>query len=176
MSCILMNYYTDHDPQETFVAEEEGKIIGYITGSLNTKKYNRTMFFNVFPKAFFQAIFRKSFWNKKTLLLVLSTIKTVFSGGFKRDIPLDKFPAHLHINLDKNHRGKHTGKALMDALLQDLKKRETRGIHLSTRADNTSGRNFFEKMGFSLFKCYPAFFSSGTKCFKGETAVYIREL
>jgi GNAT superfamily N-acetyltransferase len=173
---LLMNYYTDYEPSSTFVKEEANRITGYITGCLDTSKYKNTMALKIFPSALSRALFRKSFWNKQTYLLLLSLLKTWQNDGLNRDIPLDIYPAHLHINIDKNYRGQHTGQALIQNFLQYIKNLGIKGVHLSASGDNQTGRLFFEKMGFSLFKCYPIFMPNGGTIIKTTTAIYVKKL
>src|SRR5690554_1335751 len=42
-------YYTDYEPESTFVAECEGKVIGYILGCLDTRRYNKIFFGRLVP-------------------------------------------------------------------------------------------------------------------------------
>ncbi len=176
MSDILMNYYTDYEPLSTFVAEENNKIIGYITGCLDTKKYKKQMLLKIAPIALFRAIFRKNFWRKQTYLFFLSALKTWKSGWLNRNILLDKYPAHLHINIDKDYRGQNTGQALILKITEYIKNSGINGVHLSANGDNTRGRKFFEKMGFSILKLYPLFMPKGNTIIKTTTAVYVKKL
>jgi ribosomal protein S18 acetylase RimI-like enzyme len=60
----------------------------------------------------------------------------------------NKYPAVLHINIDKNHRHSGLGGRLISEFIGYLKNEKVRGVQLSTISD--SGKAFFENEGFSL--------------------------
>lgn len=57
-------------------------------------------------------------------------------------------PAHLHIDLLPEAQGRGLGRALMDALLAELRTRGVAGVHLGVDPENTGARAFYEKLGF----------------------------
>jgi ribosomal protein S18 acetylase RimI-like enzyme len=62
---------------------------------------------------------------------------------------VDRFPAHLHIDLLPALQGKGLGRVLMDRLLGDLVAREAPGVHLGVDALNTRAHGFYSHYGFA---------------------------
>ena len=46
---LLTKYYTDYEPQSTFVAECDGRLIGYINGCMDNRRYGLVMFWILMP-------------------------------------------------------------------------------------------------------------------------------
>jgi GNAT superfamily N-acetyltransferase len=61
----------------------------------------------------------------------------------------EEFPAHLHINLSADARGKGLGSLLIQHLESKLKKQGVKGLHLLTSPD-ARNRSFYAKNGFQF--------------------------
>lgn len=145
---LWLSYYLNKEPQHTYVALVNGKVVGYLTGCLDSNQYNEKW---IFIKIIF-----------KYLLLIRPSTKTFFRRSLK-DMKLNnnistsgllhdkRWPAHLHINLSKDARGKGIGSKLITTWLNFLKENDIKGCHLSTMAENTSAITFFEKQGFRKY-------------------------
>jgi len=81
-------------------------------------------------------------------LIFKAAIKTWRISGFRRDIPLDNYPAHLHINVKKRFRSQDAGKRLVKQFIEQVEVKGLRGVHLAVREDNVRARKFFEHFGF----------------------------
>jgi len=156
---LLTRYYTDYESESLWVAEYERKIIGYLTGSLNTRRYFRVMAWRLVPQIVIKSIFRGVFLRQDTWRLFNSAIKTGWLGGFRRNIPLDKYPAHLHLNIQKGFRSQDVGKRLVERFIEQVEVRGLRGIHLAVRQDNVRARKFFEHLGFVEITGYPTVYT-----------------
>src|SRR5207249_4484219 len=66
---LLTNYYTEHEPQSTFVAGDSGEVVGYVTGCLDTKRFVSTMTWRVFPAVLVKALARGTLWHPQTVRL-----------------------------------------------------------------------------------------------------------
>lgn len=63
----------------------------------------------------------------------------------------EAYPAHLHINLSPESRGKGIGRFLIERFCEQLRDRACPGLHIITSPDaNNSG--FYEKLGFKVIK------------------------
>ena len=146
---LLTRYYTDDEPGSTWVAEQDGKVVGYLTGCLNTRRYWRAMLWRVIPQTLIKGIFRGAFFYPQTWKLFCSGAKIFFRGGFRKEVPLGQYPAHLHVNVTTASRGHHAGERLIQRFIEQAKRQGAQGIHLVTREDNLGARQFFERNGFS---------------------------
>ena len=152
---LLTIYYTDYEPGSLWVAESDGKVVGYLSGCLDTRRYFRLMAFVILPLVLIKAIFCGVFFRKSTWRLLKPALKSWRRGDFKRQIPLDKYPAHLHIDIKKEFRGQKIGQRLVEGFIGQLQQERIPGIHLSTHEDNTPAQKFFERQGFKEFNRYP---------------------
>ena len=58
------------------------------------------------------------------------------------------FPAHLHIDLMPQVRGKGLGRTLIEQLLRELRARGIGGVHLGVDVANSNGIAFYGHLGF----------------------------
>lgn len=62
---------------------------------------------------------------------------------------VDEYPAHLHIDLLPEAQGRGYGRALIESMLvTSLAKASVPGVHLVLDPANTTGRGFYEALGF----------------------------
>ena len=62
---------------------------------------------------------------------------------------LERFPAHVHIDLLPHARGRGHGRALMRLQLAQLARRGCQGVHLSMAASNAGAAAFYAALGFT---------------------------
>ncbi len=58
---LLTDYYTEFEPQSTFVADNGGEVVGYTTGCPDTKHFLHIMKRRIVPMIFFKALLRARF-------------------------------------------------------------------------------------------------------------------
>lgn len=151
---LATRYYTDFEPEtswvaETGVAETGGSVVGYLTGSVDTKRFERVTSRRIAGPAIAAAIRRGALRRRETwrMLSVLPRILAAFAGQRRR--PLEMYPAHLHLNILRESRGRHAGGQLLRAFMERLRVAGIRGVHATVRGDNAAGRSFFEHQGFA---------------------------
>ena len=147
---LLTSYYTDYEPRSVWVAEHAGRVIGYLTGCLNSRRYWTIMAWKVAPRVMLKAIRRGDLWLRQTWRLLRTIVKTCLRGGFYRHIPSDLYPGHLHVNIEGEFRGHHVGSRLVERFCEQAKATGLKGVYASVRGDNPSGKGFFEQMGFTV--------------------------
>ena len=175
-SDILMNYYTDYAPRYLWVAVFSGEVIGYLCGCPDTEHYLKTVSRRILPPALVKAVFRGVFLRRSTWHLLKVALISAKMGGLKRQMPYREFPAHLHINVKGSHRGKNAGSLLMESFLKQLKEEGIKGVHLSVREDNFSGRKFFERHGFRELQRYPMAMPTAHSYIPGYSLIYVKSL
>ena len=175
---LVSSYYTDHEPNSLWVAQLEpnGKVVGYLTGCLDNRRYNFMMTWCVAPQAIFRAVVHGVLFQRETWQLFLVFLKTWWVGGFSKNIPTQKYPAHLHINISNGFRGKHIGQKLMERFFLQVTSSGLHGTHVITREDNISACNFFEKVGFVIVSRHPMFALNHGSYQFSHTIVYGKEL
>ena len=146
---LLTRYYTDFDSGATWVVEQDGEVVGYITGCYDTLRYRRAMALRVIPAAVVRGLGRGTFLQRETWRMLGTGVRAFMleKGG---RIQLQRYPAHLHINLSHGSRGLDLGKELMDRFIRSVREKGLQGIHLVTAADNSKAHSFFERCGFTV--------------------------
>ncbi len=144
----FVRVYTESYPHTCWVAEVDGEVVGYLTGCMDTKeqeKLTRRQLMRVVANAL-----------RLRYRLGIKTLKA--SLGFLLEVPvrprpeLDRYPAHLHINVADGHRGRGLGKGLLSAFIEQCREAGLPGIHLSTSEMNTIAVPLYRKMGFKLLR------------------------
>jgi GNAT superfamily N-acetyltransferase len=172
---VLTRYYTDIDSRAVWIAEERGQVVGYLTGALDTFACQKVMFRKVILPAVGGALGRGLLFRGETWRLIESGLATFFSGGHRRGIPLDLYPAHLHINLRKGERGRGIGRGLMERYLQQLKEEGIPGVHAVVDGGNIPVRRFLEALGYKAISRQSVFFPQKESLRRGETIVFARK-
>jgi ribosomal protein S18 acetylase RimI-like enzyme len=147
-------YYTDYEPENSWVASNESGMIGFLTGCVDTQRQREITAKKLEPKALKKLISGKYRPGIKTWRYLCS----YFTSRFRNEDPfvdLNLYPAHFHINLDSNWRGGGIGKRLIRAFIEDLKLKGCPGVHLQTTSYHKIACGLYEKMGFVLLDSRP---------------------
>jgi ribosomal protein S18 acetylase RimI-like enzyme len=140
--------YLDLEPQSLFVAEVEGALIGYLAGCLESSRMPSE------SERMSSALKRHHLMLRpKPLAFFLRATLDTPSDQVRGERPVGEFsdarwPAHLHINIIAEYRGKGVGEALMDAWKKRLHETKTLGCYLQTLVENEGAVKFFRRMGF----------------------------
>ncbi|MCM8766397.1 MAG: GNAT family N-acetyltransferase [Candidatus Omnitrophica bacterium] len=145
---FLTKYFTDYEPQSCFVAEKEGRVVGYVFGTQNIAVLRRAFGIKVFPRLLIKFIGNKNMLRKKNLLFFFNSLLSFLKGEFKMPDLFRDYPAVLHINIEKHFRNLGLGSRLIDTYLNYLAENRISGVHLATLSERAS--HFFKKQGFDL--------------------------
>jgi len=149
LSDIVTLYYTEYEPESIFVAEVKQNIVGYLTGCKDTKRYYYIWMRKILIPLIIKALFRGVIFNIKNLKFLYYTALSYMKKEFKKPVDIyKKYPAHFHINLIKDYRGKGIGSRLVYNFLDYLKRNNIKGLHIVTASEKA--KRFFEKCGFNL--------------------------
>ncbi len=145
---LLTKYYTDYEPDYCFVATYNDSVIGYLTGARNLSVMNRVFYFRIIPKLFFKSIRRGLFFKRNTSKFIFRCLISFFKGEFSAPDFSLKYPATLHINIDREFQNLGIGRNLIGKYLAFLKEEKVRGVHFGTTSEGA--KIFFTKVGFKL--------------------------
>jgi ribosomal protein S18 acetylase RimI-like enzyme len=145
---FLTLYYTDFEPESSFVAEARGEVAGYLIGTRDVKSLTRAYVLVIAPRILFKAVSRGTIFRKKNLRFILFLVRSLLRGEFNSSDPAAPYPATLHINIREDFRGRDIGSKLIESYLSYLSGLKISGVHVSTLSDNAV--NFFESNGFTL--------------------------
>lgn len=117
------------------LADENDKAVGYVLCEPNYKRFRK-----IYRKVDVPAItaLRKESGRKARFIPVPYT---VFGA---------KYPAHLHVDILDEYQNKGYGSKLLETLFAELKKRNIKGVMLTTDSDNKGAVRFYERHGFKI--------------------------
>jgi ribosomal protein S18 acetylase RimI-like enzyme len=145
---LLTKYYTDYEPDYCFVATYNGTVVGYITGAKNVSVMNRIFYLIIIPKLFLKSISRGLILKKNTSKFLFHCLISFSRGEFSAPDFSLKYPATLHIDIDKNFHSLGIGRNLINKYLDFLKEKKVIGVHFGTTSEGA--KIFFTKVGFKL--------------------------
>jgi GNAT superfamily N-acetyltransferase len=170
---LITMYYTDFEPGSVWVVDDGARVVGYVTGCLDNRRYVRVMTTNVLPKVFIRGVLRGVFCKLDTLRYLCALFQTFLMRCVKPGVFLRIYPAHLHVNIAEGFRGQGVGERLIERFLTQLRQEHFVGVQASVSGENHSARTFFEKVGFSVIGQYPArLFQKDKGFYNGYTIIY----
>lgn len=142
-------YYTDKEPESASVVEIDGQVAGYLVGCRDTRKADPPE--NIIARHLIGG--RHLLVRRGTAPFVWRALRDIVVDGFMRRLPEratydPRWPAHLHIDLLPEARGRGAGRLLMQRWLDQLRRDGIAGCHVGTLAENTSAIAFFQSTGF----------------------------
>ncbi len=144
----LTLYFTDHEPESIWVAEENGIVVGYIMGAKNEEVLWSVHMTKIFPHLLVALLRSGILISKKNWKLFACFVKGALQGEFKMPKFAEDYPAVLHINLRASCRGNGVGSSLIERLMEYYTKCGIKGVRLATMSIQAAG--FFRKNGFEL--------------------------
>jgi ribosomal protein S18 acetylase RimI-like enzyme len=173
---MLTNYYTDYEPRSTFVAEADGKVVGYIQGCLDNRRYGLVFLFLILPKLIIKGFIRGVFFRSELwrfFIVMLKNSPRVYSW---RKSSFHSHQGHLHIGLVASVRGHQIGKRLVETFWDHIKGHEIHEITASVHHKNADACRFFEKMGFIEGGRYPMVMGYGKTLKKYYSIQYVKKI
>jgi GNAT superfamily N-acetyltransferase len=122
-------------PAWTYVGEIEGRIVGYLTGCPDTLAFERARLLRVTLPALAGIATGRYRWTTDARALVRLAlgrrrrVETRLASRLPTGF-LDRYPAHLHMNVAAQWRSHGIGRALVGRYTQDLEAAGVAGVHL----------------------------------------------
>ena len=142
----LTAYYTDWEPESSFVLLNEGEITGYLLGS---RFPLRQQIYNVYQNVsiFLRGVLRFARYNAASKAFVKWIVSTAW-----REVPAaPRRCAHFHINLLAGSRNVATTRAIMDAYLAYLSEKGEKQVYgQMVTFESRRGFKMFERYGFRV--------------------------
>jgi len=133
--------YPRRHPDLTWVVEDDdGLVAGYIVATDDTDAFERW--------------FRDEWWPSRSGRYARTGERQqeLLRHGDERAPGRERhareYPAHLHIDLLPGLQGAGFGRRLIDTLLDELRRRGVRGLHLGMDPKNVGAAAFYERIGF----------------------------
>ena len=148
MADALTSQFIDYEPESCFVAVHRDKVVGYLIGSRDVRRSRKLFICKVLPRLLVKAVVRRALFSRKNRTFSSHVLRSFIKGEFRIPDYSAIYPATLHINVDRDFRGKGIGSGLIGAYLNYLAEQGVRGAHLETMSETAA--SFFEKQGFQL--------------------------
>lgn len=142
-------YYTDYEPQNSWVAEIDHNVVGYLLGCENSASRSYIWWRAIAP-SLLKRILAGKYQIGACTWKYIKEISAASIRGEMTHADIRRFPAHLHINVSKVYRGEGIGKHLMESYLNELSEKGVIGVHLNTTSENRAACSMYEKLGFEL--------------------------
>lgn len=135
--------YAERHPDLAWVVEAaDGRVIGYIVATDDTDAFEqwfRDEWWPQFDQRFPRVVPAQTREQK--------IVESAYRRGPGREANAAQYPAHLHIDLLPETQGQGLGRALIDTLFAELRRRGVRGLHLGMDPANTGAAAFYERLG-----------------------------
>lgn len=138
-------------PNWTYVADVDGRVVGYLTGCPDTAALRRGRRLGVTLPLLVAIACRRYAWTadaRRTVALALR-LRRGTESRIEARLPADlsrTHPAHLHMNVDAEYRSHGIGTALIQRYARDLAASGVPGVHLFC---GQGPRTFYERNGFT---------------------------
>ena len=143
---FLTTYYTDHEPESSFVIERDGELRGYLLGC---RKPLRNQLYSFFQNIvlFFRTLARYPRYNERSRRF----IRWMVMNGWREVPAAPRRTPHFHINLLADARSYSTTRELMSAYLSYLYRcGEKRVYGQIATFESRRGEKMFERYGFMV--------------------------
>lgn len=160
---LLADYYLDYEPEQCFVADVDGRVVGYILTSKNTQDYFRVLKRLILPRLALRLLWKLmslQFRNRSTYKALWWKLVAGL-GPHRRDeltLPISEYPAHSHRNVERAYRGKGIGHLLAVRQHDHLREQGIKGMHavlLETAGNDALSRELCRRRGFELVATQP---------------------
>ena len=145
----FVRYYTDYEAEYAWVACMDDKIVGYLSGCVDTAAQRKRYLIRTVAPLVGRVFQGKYKLGSKTWRFARSMLGGVIRYEYPQ-VNYDEYPAHLHINVDVASRGQGLGQKLMDAYLNQIRGLSVPGVTLGTTNLNEAACRLYEKQGFQL--------------------------
>jgi hypothetical protein len=143
---IFSGWYTDHEPHNVIIAEQDGEVVGYTHGALDTRKARGPLYY-MLRHALTRGICFRPGTAGFYVRCVMDALRDFARGG-RPPIDLDKFPSTLHVNLLPTARISGAATEMLAMLFDRLVAQGSRGIVAEMVASNTGVAALARKLGF----------------------------
>ena len=127
-----------------FTAVENGIPSGYVLAAVDTRRFEAECEAEWWPplrERYPRPVDDRSTDDAEIIALI-------HDPEISPDEVVARYPAHLHIDLLPVMQGRGVGREMIGRLLEELRARETTGVHLGVDARNQRAVGFYEHLGF----------------------------
>ncbi len=143
---FLTTYYTDHEPESSFVIEKDGELYGYLLGS-RKPFLNQLYSFYQNVCLFLRAVLRYPRYNQHSRRFIIWLLK----NGWREVPAAPRRTPHFHINLLPEARKMSTTRSVLSAYFSYLHRSgEKQVFGQIVTFESRRGERMFERYGFRV--------------------------
>ncbi|MCT2588236.1 GNAT family N-acetyltransferase [Actinophytocola gossypii] len=148
---VFAGPYAALAPDLAFVAVDDDGVAGYVLGAAETRAFERACERDWWPalRARYPRDSADQDTNDSWLVRLIHEPMEV-----EQDV-VERYPAHLHIDLLPRLQGHGYGRRLLETLFDALRAAGAPGVHLGVALANTRAIGFYHRMGFTEVRRHP---------------------
>jgi len=152
---LLTRYYTDFEPDSTFVALCDNQLVGYINGCMDNRRHGLAMSWLLMPPLLIKAFKHGIFFRPEINQLLRGILKNWRRVFVYRKKSFHSYQGHLHIGIAADFRGQQVGRNLLNILVEHAAGSGITELTASVHEANKAASVFFEAQGFVVRDRYP---------------------
>jgi ribosomal protein S18 acetylase RimI-like enzyme len=147
---VYVGPYLRFAPEHALVGVDSAGVAGYVLGVPDTVTFEKTC--------------ERSWWPPLRTRYPLANfpedtpdgriVRLIHNPPAASPDVVERYPAHLHIDLLPRIQGQGNGRRLLTALLDGLAAAGARGVHLGVSTTNQRAIAFYRRMGFAEVQTY----------------------
>ncbi|MFZ4893051.1 GNAT family N-acetyltransferase [Plantibacter sp. Mn2098] len=140
---IYAGPYLVHDPELVRLVDAGDGAIGYVLGTTDSVAFDRWFVDTWWPSVADEHPLEGAGEREASIIA---------SAAAREQLPaeiLERYPAHLHIDLLPVTQGQGLGRRLIETFTELLAARGVRGVHLGVDKRNVGAHRFYERTGFT---------------------------
>lgn len=144
---MLTAHYTDHEPENALIAEQDGQVIGYLLSCRDARRVRPAGAYAL-KHIFTRGVCFRPGTAGFYFLSLRDLVVDVFRKGPPK-IDLDRYPCHTHSNFKPGSRGGGVGTEMFYRLFDHYKRQGVQGMHALVMAANVKTLRWAEaKLGY----------------------------
>jgi ribosomal protein S18 acetylase RimI-like enzyme len=140
---VYVGPYLVGAPDHAFVAADAAGVAGYTFAAADTRA------FEAWQEAHWWPPLREQYPLTDGDSADDEVIRLIHTPETAPDDLVAEYPAHLHIDLLPRLQGRGFGRGLIERLLESLRERGVRAVHLGVAEDNENATRFYHHLGFA---------------------------
>ena len=169
-----MAHYYEREPESTFVALVDGRVVGALLGAVDTRRCEREYEPRTRRLLWVRALTGKYGWP----VWWWPDLLTEWAGRqvVRPPLDLERFPAHLHVGLLPAWRRMGIGTRLTQAYEASVRDRGIPGYHLYAASFHPLGVAFYRKSGMEVLGSFEWRFHDGFRWQAATETIFGRRL
>jgi ribosomal protein S18 acetylase RimI-like enzyme len=150
LGTVYVGPYLRLTPSLAFVGEDDDGVAGYVLGVADTRVFEEACEREWWPMV--RSTYSPSVFPHDSPEGRL--VRLIHDPPTADEDVVERYPAHLHIDLLPRLQGKGFGRRLLETLFAALSAEGVAGVHLGVGLANTRAIGFYDRMGFSVVRTH----------------------